>query len=109
MCENNKNVVVDDCLCFAINETLNHYKEKGIYPVQLQRGEVEENLNHSFGQWLSYMYTYLPRSAAESEYITMDYLSKEEVKKEFLNSILSFFVKSMPYKHTWQILLSLIL
>lgn len=86
MCENKKNVVVDDCLCFAINETLNHYKEKGIYPVQLQRGEVEENLNHSFGQWLSYMYTYLPRSAAESEYITMDYLSKEEVKKEFLNS-----------------------
>ncbi len=82
MCENKKNVVVDDCLCFAINETLNHYKEKGIYPVQLQRGEVEENLNHSFGQWLSYMYTYLPRSAAESEYITMDYLSKEEVKKE---------------------------
>lgn len=58
MCENKKNVVVDDCLCFAINETLNHYKEKGIYPVQLQRGEVEENLNHSFGQWLSYMYTY---------------------------------------------------
>ena len=65
MCENKKNVVVDDCLCFAINETLNHYKEKGIYPVQLQRGEVEENLNHSFGQWLSYMYTYLPRSAAD--------------------------------------------
>ncbi len=86
MCENKKNVVVDDCLCEAINETINHYKSQGTYPVELGFGDVQLNLNHTANQWLDYMDKYLPRSAAESEYITMDYLSKEEVKKEFLNS-----------------------
>lgn len=86
MCENKKNVVVDDCLCAAVSETINHYKAQGIYPVELGYGEVLLNLNHTANQWLDYMDKYLPRSAAECEYITMDYLSKEEVKKEFLNS-----------------------
>ncbi len=86
MCENKKNVVVDDCLCIAINETINHYKAQGTYPVELGFGDVQLNLNHTANQWLDYMDKYLPRSAAECEYITMDYLSKEEVKKEFLNS-----------------------
>lgn len=86
MCENKKNVVVDDCLCAAVNETINHYKAQGTYPVELGIGDVEMNLTHTANQWLDYMDKYLPRSAAECEYITMDYLSKEEVKKEFLNS-----------------------
>lgn len=86
MCENKKNVVVDDCLCAAINETLNYFKAQGTYPVKLNRGDVEMNLTHTANQWLDYMDKYLPRSAAECEYITMDFLSKEEVKKEFLNS-----------------------
>lgn len=86
MCENKKNIVVDDCLCAAINETISHYKAQGTYPVELGYGEVLLNLNHTANQWLDYMDKYLPRSAAECEYITMDYLSKEEVKKEFLKS-----------------------
>ncbi len=86
MCEFKKNVVVDDCLCAAINETLNYFKAQGTYPVELNVGEVEFNLTHTANQWLDYMEKYLPRSAAECEYITMDFLSKEQVKKEFLNS-----------------------